>query len=131
MEQNEQEKITLPLSMMPLAEVVGFEAAIVIMDNFGGLSRFYIPRVALEKHKLAQLIGMENYTKLCRKFGGTFIYIPRGAFRRLKKSLIMEADKDVSNRKLCLVLGVTERYVLKVKSELKVDKQQGELFDKL
>ena len=30
MEQNEQEKITLPLSMMPLAEVVGFDAAVVI-----------------------------------------------------------------------------------------------------
>ena len=69
MEQNEQEKITLPLSMMPLAEVVGFDAAVVIMDNFGGLSRVYIPPVALEKHKLAQMIGMENYTKLCRKFG--------------------------------------------------------------
>ena len=30
MEQNEHEKITLPLSMMPLAEVVGFDAAVVI-----------------------------------------------------------------------------------------------------
>lgn len=130
MEQNEQEKITLPLSMMPLAEVVGFDAAVVIMDNFGGLSSFYIPRVAVETHKMAQLIGMENYKKLCKEFGGERIFIPRGAFRRLKKSLIIEANKNISQRKLCLMLGVTDRYIRKVKTELEEDKKQGELFAK-
>lgn len=128
MEEENKEKITLPLSMLSIAECVGFDAAIVIMDNFGGLSSFYIPRVAVETHKMAALIGFENYKKLCKEFGGERIFIPRGAFRRLKKSLIIEADKSISQRKLCLMLGVTDRYIRKVKTELEADKKQGELF---
>ncbi len=120
--------ITLPTSMLEIAETVGFDAAVVLMDNFGGIGSFYIPRVALERHKIARLIGFENYKKLCKNFGGQRLFIPRGAYRRLKKSLIIEADGNISNRQLCRILGVTERYVLKVKAELKEDKKQGELF---
>ena len=113
--------ITLPMSMLEIAETIGFDSAVVLMDNFGGI-------VALEKHKIARLIGLENYKKLCKNFGGQRLFIPRGAYRRLKKSLIIEADGNISNRQLCRILGVTERYVLKVKAELKEDKKQGELF---
>ena len=116
------------MSMLEIAETIGFDAAVVLMDNFGGIGSFYIPRVALERHKIARLIGFENYKKLCKNFGGQRLFIPRGAYRRLKKSLIIEADRNISNRQLCRILGVTERYVLKVKAELKDDKKQGELF---
>lgn len=83
------------MSMLEIAETIGFDAAVVLMDNFGGIGSFYIPR---------------------------------GAYRRLKKSLIIEADGNISNRQLCRILGVTERYVLKVKAELKENEQQGVLF---
>lgn len=119
--------ITLPLSMLEIAETVGFDAAIVIMDNFGGLDSVYIPRMAREDHKMAQLIGFENYKKICKEFGGQRIFIPRGAFRRLKKSLILEADGKISKRKLCKILGVSQRYVRKIKNEIADDKQ-GCLF---
>ncbi len=46
----------------------------------------------------------------------------------VEKSLIIEADKNISQRKLCLMLGVTDRYIRKVKTELEADKKQGELF---
>lgn len=118
----------MPLSMLEIAETVGFEAAIVIMDNFGGLDSIYIPRVAREDHKMPKLIGFENYKKICKEFGGQRIFIPRGAFRRLKKSLILEADDKISKRKLCKILGVSQRYVRKIKNEIADDKQ-GNLFN--
>lgn len=79
MEEENQEKITLPLSMLAIAECVGFDAAIVIMDNFGGLSSFYIPRVAVETHKMAALkitkscvksLAAKGFLFLAARFGG-------------------------------------------------------------
>ena len=62
--------------MFEIAETVGFDAAVVLMDNFGGIGSFYIPRVALERHKIARLIGFENYKKrdLCFKWRYFFFH---------------------------------------------------------
>lgn len=113
--------------MLEIAETIGFDAAVVLMDNFGGIGSFYIPRVALERHKIAHLIGFENY-KNCAKTSAASVCLFRAGVPAFKKSLIIEADGNISNRQLCRILGVTERYVLKVKAELKEDKKQGELF---
>lgn len=114
-----------PVGLRRLAEVIGPAAAVRLADAFGGAEKIYIPKKARIDHEFTAVIGLDRLEALCAEFGGQRIDIPRGAFKDLKKTQIMDAEG--SNREVALRLGVTQRYVRQVRVEVR-DDDQPDLF---
>ena len=114
-----------PVGLRRLAEVIGPAAAVRLAEAFGGTEDIYIPIMANPSHSFTDIIGLDRLEALCAEFGGRKIEIPRGTFRDLKKTRIMDADG--TNRTVALTLGCSQRYVRKVRSEVR-QQTQPDLF---
>lgn len=117
------EKEILPISMFDIAEIIGHDNAVKLMDSVGGYDSFYIPKNPKQGQELAKIIDWPSYHALCRAIGGNWVHIPRGTFRRLKKSLILGADSKISSRRLSRILDVSQRYVRQIRNQVKDDSQ--------
>ena len=69
-----------------------------------------------EQQHLAELIGLDNFTKLVQVFGGTNIYIPKAeAFGRTVRNEKIRQEYNGRNIKsLAVKYGLTERQVYKL-----------------
>jgi len=116
-----------PVGLRRLAIVIGPAAAVKLAEVLGGTENIYIPKTARIDHLLTSVIGLDRLEDLCSAFGGERIEIPRGTFKDLKKAQIIDAEG--SNRDVALRLRVTQRYVRRVRSELR-NQYQPDLFKK-
>lgn len=113
-----------PLTLQRLAEILGAQAALALAGTFGGLEKVYVPRVASPDCQLARIIGADGVRKLIDaepSYGGKFIYMPSGRFRRLAKAQILAlkgTSKEIAQR-----LGVSQRYVKQVRNAARDDIQ--------
>ena len=112
---------TWPIGLRRLAEVIGPAAAVRLANVLGGVENVYIPKKARIDHEITAIIGLDRMEDLCAEFGGSQIEIPRGVFRDLKKTRIMDATG--SNRDVALRLGCTQRYVREIRSQVRDDNQ--------
>lgn len=108
---------TWPEILRRFAELIGDTATMAIARHSGGVERFHIPKHARPGHPWAELIGLEEFEKLCRAFGGEKLDIPRGHFIRLRKREIIELhERGLSHRQIALRTESTQRYVRSVLS---------------
>lgn len=114
-----------PVGLRRLAEVIGPKATVDLADALGGAENVYIPKTPRIDHEITAIIGLDRMEALCAEFGGKQIDIPRGAFKDLKKTQIMDAEG--SNRDVALRLRVSQRYVRRIRSEIR-DDDQPDLF---
>jgi hypothetical protein len=114
-----------------LAEIIGPAGALKLREQFGGQEDFYIPKTPRITHEFTPVIGLDKLELLCAEFGGQRIDIPRGAYMHLKKALI--ADMGGSNRAVAHAVGATQRYVRRVRGELRdtTPPDQLDLLDRL
>jgi hypothetical protein len=124
-----------PEGLLALARVIGPESTLKIAEQFGGVEKFYIPRLANRvglHHRWTKILNDAEWRKVCKVFGGQKISVPRGAFLVLKKRLIIDlaADPNLSHRTIALKVGVTETYVRMVLAglEFPAHPKQLELF---
>lgn len=68
---------------------IGFTATSALVGWYGG--RFlYIPRVAVEHHAIAKVIGLRQFAALVKGFGGTDIFVPKDWHsRRLRRDRVV------------------------------------------
>ncbi len=118
---------TWPVGLRRLAEVIGPAAAVRLAEAFGGTEGNYIPMTAKIDHPFVAVIGLDRMEKLCEAFGGRDLDIPKGVFRDLKKSRILDARG--SSREVALRVGATQRYVRRVRNNAAGDDGQPGLFD--
>lgn len=108
---NDQE-LSLPDGLRRIADVIGVELTLRLVDEHGGVAQHYLPKRPREHHAWARTIGFEAYSALCAALGGERIDIPRAAFRHLKKTAILELlDSGLSLREISRRVRCTERYV--------------------
>jgi Mor family transcriptional regulator len=111
----------LPDSLKELAEVIGVDACLVLVEMFGG-SRLYVPKSVGEEHRL-WCLGNEVLKNLIAIFGGNFLQIPRAA--RLKKwernQKIAEAHQNRSIAKIAKEFDLTERQVWAILRKMRND----------
>lgn len=127
---NDIDTSTWPDSLVRLAEVVGSEAALKLIDHFGGTRAHYIAREVKPNHPWAQLMGIEAYDALVKEFGGQQIDLPRFHFRQLKKQTIIDLweNTSLSKRQIALKVRATEGYVHTVTNQLTGRPRQMDLF---
>jgi hypothetical protein len=122
-----------PQGLVDIAAIVGAEATLRLVDRFGGVEKFYIPkldnRVGLA-HPWAEILGEGPWRALCKAFGGQRINLPNCTYAKLKKRVILELaeDKSLSHRQIALRARATETYVRMVLRGLDTSVKQLDLF---
>lgn len=110
-----------PASLVEVAEVIGPEAALLLVHHFAG-TELYVPATPPADHPI-HVIGAEAMAALCERYAGDCIQVPTLYAARSKKAM-MAALKG-SNRAVARQLGITERWARKVRREV----SQPSLFD--
>lgn len=138
----EQLPVYLPDSIHELLTVISAKAVAALIKARPG-TRVQVPKTPNAEHWLVALIGMDDLTKLCARYHGTAIDIPRcvQVITAAQDSWIL-ADRrgGLSLTELALKYRMTERGISKAlrrieKQEYKpwvkqaVSWSQGDLFD--
>lgn len=113
-----------PDSMAEIAGLIGPEAAMRLVDAYGG-TRCYVPRRPAAKGPLAQAIGLDQARVLAENYGGEYLLVPTLFVARAKKRRIAEAHGSAAQ--VARRYGVTERWVREVRND-EGDERQGLLF---
>ena len=106
----------LPQSAAEIVEVVGVEAALRLVEAWGGI-RLYVPQQMPEDHLLVSALGRAEAGQLADRYGGETIQIPRclHALRAVRNAHIRRERYDgASPALLALRYRLTERQVYSI-----------------
>ena len=110
----------LPESLRDIVDLVGVQAAVRLVENFGGLTKLYVPKRVDEDHVLAKKLGLKTARALAEEYGGDEIRnIPRclASIRAVRNARIRGAfDAGASAASLALRFGLTERQIWNILS---------------
>jgi len=108
----------LPSSIQDMVAVIGLAAALVIVEERGGI-RLCVPAQVRTDHWLMQKIGAEAFVRLVQVYAGEEIEIPKcdAALRALREHEIVSSDE--SNARLARRYGYTERGIRKLKRRVR------------
>jgi len=119
----------LPPSVQDLVDVIGLNAALIIVEKRGGI-RLCVPTKTSNDHWLLKDIGLESFTKLVAVYAGDEIVVPRCviAMRILREKEIANSTESIAE--LARRYGYTERGIYKLKRRILDEKSddQQELF---
>jgi hypothetical protein len=107
----------LPKRMAELVQVVGIEAAMVLVKQFGG-THLNIPKNAKPHHALVAYIGFEAFKSLCHRYGSTKLEIDLcvGIINKQKEQVILKGVAlGRTNAQLARQFNTTERQIRRVK----------------
>lgn len=108
----------LPDSVKQMARLVGLQAALMIVDSFGGTQRYFINWFRESRGRdfqlLCDLIGKEKAKVLSKKYHPTngYMYIPRCLkamnYMRNREIVIMfdKISSEISARQACNTIGI-------------------------
>lgn len=109
----------MPESIKEIADYVGEEGALTMLQAFPGI-RLFIPKKVPDGHVLIEKIGKALAEKLSVHFGGETLTIPRGAkvLRMARnKEIIKKYDAKMTVRELVGEYKLTERQVYTILQE--------------
>ncbi|MBF0215062.1 MAG: hypothetical protein HQM00_16120 [Magnetococcales bacterium] len=108
----------MPNSMCEIAEIIGKEGAITLIQEYGG-TRIFVPRKLRVQNKLATLLGIEQALKLSQHFGGETLNIVRGADmlrQKRNREIIQLYDSGKRVPDLARAYNLTERRIYDILS---------------
>lgn len=132
----------LPEILREIAAVAGLEAAMKILDEYGGV-RLKIPRTVGPQHQLVKCVGLVAAQKICdhfavndadgRPIGNFQALIPlagTGVSGRAKRRLAKLLESGTGVRKAARLTGLHERTAWRTKAKLQHsgDADQADLF---
>jgi hypothetical protein len=103
----------LPESINELLEFISESAVIALITEYGGTS-LSIPNTACADNKIAVLIGMPDFLKLCRAYGSNQVVLPRcqRAMNILRnRQIVADRHTGLSIAELAIKNKLTERSI--------------------
>lgn len=113
-------KEDLPGSLEEIAEVIGREGALKLVDACGG-TRIFVPRRLRIQHKLVTWLGLEQARRLSHHFGGETLTVVRAAelLRRTRnREIVRRYDTGTGVRQLARDNALTERQIYAILSSV-------------
>lgn len=113
-----------------LAEVIGLEGTVLLSEHWPGV-RLQVPHQVHPRHPIALAIGLRRAKKLCERYGGEPVTVPRGAayLRALRnEQIVSEYQQGASARRLAMKYGLHENYIYALVGKHLADQSQGNLF---
>ena len=127
----------LPPTIARIAELIGLQAALRLVEKFGG-TRIYIPEeLPTPDHVLAKTIGYGEANALCAAFARDWLSVPRCTDRlraQRDNQIRQEYDGGRSVRELAREYEMTERNIWRIVASddkpvaVPVDPRQRSLF---
>lgn len=116
----------LPPRLQVFVRTIGLPATMLMVEHFGGM-RIYIPATPSPDHPYADLIGWDNFARLCREIGidgtGDRFLLPR-AQRALNAVRNAQICADYRGGKSARTLAsehrLTERHIERIVSAVHV-----------
>ena len=105
----------LPQSLVEMAEIIGLEAVLTLVELRGGIT-LCVPVRAREDHWLVPHIGIDALRHLTEHYGGEEIEIPRCAAAvraEMDAELLAKWRAGISQSRLARMYRITERAVRK------------------
>jgi len=115
----------IPAQLQEISSYCGQQTALVLLLNFPGV-HVNIPKKPTATHKLAELMGMSAFSKLCENYGNEVLQIPRAAaaIRALRNQAILkDFASGLRQIDIALKYGMTERQVNKICNTVRIDRQ--------
>lgn len=112
----EPDESLLPGILQEIAELIGLPATLKLVSHYGGV-RLYVPKRLPADHILITIVGEAAALSLVERFGGLDHFdIPKAQAISvaLRNRKIREEYPSLSQRKLALKYGLTERQVRKI-----------------
>ncbi|MBF0192871.1 MAG: hypothetical protein HQL99_17295 [Magnetococcales bacterium] len=110
----------LPSSLEEIAEVIGREGALQLVNACGG-TRIFVPRKLRVQHKLVTMLGFEQARRLSHHFGGETLTVVRAAelLRRTRnREIVRRYDAGAGVRQLARDNALTERQIYAILSSV-------------
>ena len=118
----------LPASLVDVAETLGLQVALSLIQNFGGLEVKF-PTHPRADHPVIKALGEEDGYALCEFLGGQQIYVPHA---RPARSMLAEVRKlearGMTRAEIARALRNSQRYVRRLTNQ-RPDDSQMSLFD--
>jgi hypothetical protein len=102
----------LPPTLRSIADASSLDAALILAAEYGG-RRIHIPCKVTPSCNLAKLVGGAEAARLVAEFAGTYVDMPTA--NRLRQPMIRHSDAPTPQ--LAKLLGLTERYVRRVRQK--------------
>jgi Mor family transcriptional regulator len=113
---------TLPSLLQDIANTIGFDAAMKLVERFGG-TRIYVPRPQSMawNHPLSEALGSPDAVRLAHAFQGEAVEIPLATdaqrFRR-DVEIVSAYSQGATQRELAQKYRTSERNVRKILSRM-------------
>ena len=122
-----------PVSLLEIIEVTGEASALKLVKAFGGKTvRLPAIRNINAENELAQCIGIEALSTICRETGGgRWLYIPkcqRGLIQERNRKIVEEYSSGIKVRELVTRYHVCDRQIWNILGSTVVDDRQVSLF---
>ena len=120
----------IPRMMIEIADNCGQTVALALLMNYPGV-HVRIPKTPTMTHKLAELLGVDAFKKLCEIYGNEVIQIPRAAaaIRELRnQNILRDFASGMMQSSIALQYGITERQVNRICNNVQLCNQQ-DIFD--
>lgn len=120
--------MSLPSSMIEIAETLGLRVALRLMEAFGG-QEMRVPKSPSPDHPIIKALGDEDGLALCRYAGGDMLHVPHGRARRSAREDILALEaKGMGRAEIARALGITQRHVRRAANGPMSDPRQPSLF---
>ncbi|MEN2979971.1 hypothetical protein P7L78_09125 [Tistrella bauzanensis] len=108
---------SLPASLVDVAEALGVDVALALMDLYGGQD-IQIPRRPRADHPVIKALGAEVGYALCHYLGGGRIYVPHGRQRRsARRDVLTLQAAGRTRREIAILLGFSERHIRRMANQ--------------
>lgn len=109
----------MPKNFSFVAQLLGAEASLHLIDAFGG-TRIFIPsKHAINvNHTITHTVGLKSLQRLAEQLGKTYIEVPMGTpiTIAMRNKAVRDASKKESNTKLARRFGLTLRSIRSILS---------------
>lgn len=105
-----------------IVKIVGEEVAVRLSEDFGGI-RLHIPINPGPHSPISVSIGLDAARKISEVYGSQYMSVPLNASKRAKVLALI--SKGWSAPKIARAARCSERYVKKLRSQLRDDQQLG------
>lgn len=100
----------MPASLAEIADLFGVEAAVALVEHFGG-TEVKFPARPTEDHPVLIALGEDLGRALCAYFGGELIYIPHGKRSSTRADVSRLEAAGYDRATIARRLGISQRHV--------------------
>ena len=106
----------LPNSAIELIGLIGLSETFILIEHYGGTA-IWIPNKAVEGHPNGAEIGLGAWSKLCARYGSTYLEIPlcKRAVNQLRERQILNESVTLTDQELARRYNTTERTIRRIR----------------